>query len=929
MRKRISALILGMIMVVMYCGTAYAGTTVPKEETPDYKVAFYASSCYHIQDENGKRSGYGYEMMQGLSKYMQCTFSYVGYDKTPQECEDMLRNGEVDIYTAAKKTPEREEEFAFSKYPAITATTCMNVKRGNSQVIAGDYATYDGLKIGLLERHTYNDKFIAFTQEKGFDCDIVYYTTPKELSQALIDDEVDAIVDSYIRTPEDEITIEDFGETAYYIMARKENQELIDQIDEAIDEMSEATPRWRSDLYNKYYGSEIHNSELTLAEQRFLEQMQADKVTIYGVMNPDNNPYSWYDDGNTYGIVADIFAETADALGLNYKILSAPTKARYEEIIASGNADIWLDMDEYYEEEGSCKYKETDPYLTTSLSMLRVSSAVNAVRKIGVVQNNIDKKEIISVTWPDAEVVSLESTDECINALTKGRIDGAVLLSYTAQRLARDDVQNRFRTEVVPGSTISIKMGINAECDHMFYQIWEKTLLRVASENTNEIIQQNMQKTAKTSLIAFLFDYPVYLLFVVCFLLFMIFFIFMWRHSARVRNEQLQITEQLSNALAEVNEANDARLNFFSKMSHDIRTPLNAILGMTQIAIKYKEEPQKLDDALQNIVSEGNYLLTMINSILDVNQLEEGHMELLHKPFNPTENLEECMSILRPLASKKEQKIMISSNFRNRVVMGDSSRFNQIIVNIVSNAIKYTNNGGEIKISLDILPNNHYRFTCIDNGIGMSEDYIKHICDDYSRAEDSRTSATEGTGLGMAVVKGFTELMNGSLSIESELGKGSKFVVEIPFEDASAKQRAILANEESELDINNYNFEGQKVLLVEDNALNAEIATELLSDVGLEVDWAENGKVGVERFEASEIGSYYAVFMDMQMPVMDGIEATKAIRALDREDNNVPIYAMTANTLIKDKKRCEQAGMNGYITKPINIKDIVRVMILQ
>ena len=206
-------------MLVMFCGDAYAGTNVPQEDTPEYKVAFYASNCYHIQDVNGKRSGYGYEMMQDLSKYMQCTFSYVGYDKTPQECEDMLRNGEVDIYTAAKKTPEREEEFAFSKYPAITATTCMNVKRGNDKVVAGDYTTYNGLKIGLLERHTYNDKFIAFTEEKGFDCDIVYYSTPKELSQALIDDEVDAIVDSYIRTPEDEVTVEDFGETAYYIMA--------------------------------------------------------------------------------------------------------------------------------------------------------------------------------------------------------------------------------------------------------------------------------------------------------------------------------------------------------------------------------------------------------------------------------------------------------------------------------------------------------------------------------------------------------------------------------------------------------------------------------------------------------------------------------------------------------------------------------------
>lgn len=211
----------------------------------------------------------------------------------------------------------------------------------------------------------------------------------------------------------------------------------------------------------------------------------------------------------------------------------------------------------------------------------------------------------------------------------------------------------------------------------------------------------------------------------------------------------------------EAKEANNAKVNFFSKMSHDIRTPLNVVLGMTQIAKKYKHDPGKLDDALENITSEGNYLLTMINSILDVNQLEHGQIELIQKPFDPEECMKECIEILQPLARKKEQNLTVSCDFKDHVVVGDAGRFSQIMVNIVSNAIKYTEIGGEIKVKLQALPGNYYRFICSDNGIGMKEEYLEHIYEDYSRAEDSRISTTEGTGLGMSVVKGFTELMNG------------------------------------------------------------------------------------------------------------------------------------------------------------------------
>lgn len=361
-------------------------------------------------------------------------------------------------------------------------------------------------------------------------------------------------------------------------------------------------------------------------------------------------------------------------------------------------------------------------------------------------------------------------------------------------------------------------------------------------------------------------------------------------------------------------------------MSHDIRTPLNVVLGMTQIAKKYQNEPEKLDNALENITSEGNYLLTMINSILDVNQLSHGHVELVYKPFNPDECMRDSMKILLPLAERKKQNLTFSSNFREHVVVGDSSRFSQIMVNIVSNAIKYTESGGRIKVTLEEVLGNRYRFTCEDNGIGMSQDYLKHICEEYSRADDKQISATEGTGLGMSVVKGFTELMHGTLQVESQLGKGSTFIVEIPFGEPSIKERELVINANEEQNFLPSEFKGKKVLLAEDNALNAEIAVELLQSIGLTAELAEDGEQAVQKYENSAQNEYFAIFMDMQMPVMDGVEATKQIRASKRHDHDICIIAMTANTLARDRNICEEAGMDGYLSKPIHLKDIGRAL---
>lgn len=924
-RKRIGiSLLLIVVLVMISVCPVYAEFTL-KRETPNYKVAFFASDFYHEQDEHHKHSGYGYEMMQAISGYIQCTFSYVGYEKSAAECVEMLENGELDLYTAAKITPERQKIFAFSKHPSITSVTCMNVKVGNDRIIAGDYDTYDGIRVGLLRRHSYNDAFLKFAEEKNISCEVVYYDDTDTLAKALINEEIDAMVSSYLWTPEDECTIETFGETPYYIMARKEDQALIDQIDAAIDSINLENPMFRIELYQRYYGLKKTWMQFTKEEQSLLKQMQDSKYAVRAVMTPDSPPYSWYENGNAYGIVPDLFRKTAEELEIAYEIIPITSKQEYDALITSGAVDIWMDMDGYYEDSGEGRYKITDSYLKSAVSLLRRSNTTKKVEKLVLKHDCTATREIIEKVWPNAEVEVIDSLDACRQMLLDGKTDGIFLMSYTAQQMVQDDVQNRFRADLVPGMLINFKMGVSADNDQAFFGLWRKTLDFVADRDSTGIVQNYLENSANRSLLAYCFDHPYFLLSSVAGV-FLFLLLLIWHFQAVKSKRRLErAAQELTIALEHAEKAKEAKQHFFSKMSHDIRTPLNVVLGMTQVAQKYKQDIPRLENALDSIAAEGNYLLMLVNSILDVNQLEHGHVELAQEVFRPEVCVRKSADLLEPLVKNKNQKLIVTCTQGENVVRGDANRFCQIIINLVSNAIKYTDAGGTIELLLEKIPDDRYRFTCKDTGIGMTEEFIQHICDEFSRAEDSRVSQAEGSGLGMSVVKGFTELMHGTLHIESELGKGSVFCVEIPFEPVSEEQTEALFRKAAE-NQDNAVLNGKKVLLVEDNTLNAEIAMELLQSVGVESDWAENGAVGVQYYEDSKPGEYFAVLMDMQMPVMDGLEATKRIRNSNRADSDLLIFAMTANMFADDKKQYHDAGMDGYIEKPINIRHICRML---
>lgn len=395
----------------------------------------------------------------------------------------------------------------------------------------------------------------------------------------------------------------------------------------------------------------------------------------------------------------------------------------------------------------------------------------------------------------------------------------------------------------------------------------------------------------------------------------------------RVLKKSKQINEQLEQMTEEANRANQAKSEFLSNMSHDIRTPMNVIIGMTRILKENVDDPDRLTSAIEKIEVASDHMLTLINDVLDMRKVESGKMELLHEPFNMIQLLKEIETIVSE--SIKERNIQFESHYEtivHRELFGSTLQFKQIVMNIISNGIKYNKVGGKLKIyGEEILATPKeavFRFTFEDTGIGMKKEFVEHIFDAFSQEDNGSRSHFKGTGLGMAIVKKMVNLMGGSIQVESEINVGSKFIVEIPFDI----NHELINNKEKQKK-NTVDLSKMRVLLVEDNELNMEIAQYMLEERGITVIEAHNGQEAVDLFIKFGVGNIDLILMDIMMPVMDGIQATQAIRGLARADaKTVPIIAVSANAYVEDVQRVKAAGMNDHIAKPIDMDKLFSII---
>ncbi len=1075
--KRIFALALAAACVAGLGAAGYAA----EDEPEVLRVGFFAFPGYQTVDDDGRRSGYGYEFLQRLAIHAGWTYEYVGYDASYADCLDMLRDGQVDIVTSVSRTADREQEFLFSRQNIGYNSTILTVKAGSERLLEGDYDTYDGMTVGMLEGNSKNANFEKYAAARGFSYEPVYFAGQEELSAALQAGTVDAAVTGSLRALENEWLIDSFAASPFYICCRKDRPDLMAQINEAIDEMDMHDPNWRNTLHDTYYSADQSGTVvLNAGERAYLARHQASGEKLRVLFNPDRPPYCYFEDGQAKGILPAIFELLAGRLGLDYEYIPVASRAEYYTLRAEDTPDVVLDfIGDYYlaEREG---YKITVPYFQTNLSRLTLADFTGPVQRMAMMEQAEGINNYTALRYPDAERVWCTDSGQCVRAVLDGQADATFLYSYAAERFVQQDVRNRLSSTVFGETSLSYAVGTGVQGGRYLLSILDKVASRLSVAEIDAIIADQIDAGVDdgVSLVAVLYQHPTYVLVGVTFLLLFLFALAMLtartqnqRHLqqkiARATAELEAKTEELSLALQAADAANRAKTTFLNNMSHDIRTPMNAVIGYTALAAAHLDDRARTQDYLAKIAQASNHLLSLINDVLDMSRIESGKVTINERPESLMEILQELRNIIQADIHAKNMDLFIDTvDVTDEKVYCDKLRLDQILLNLSSNAVKFTPVGGKVAILVTQKPSRSperglYEFRVSDSGIGMSPEFAKSVFEPFAREQTSTVSGIQGTGLGMAITKNIVDMMGGTILVQSEQGKGTVFTVQLelrfagqhrdmtpiaelkglrglvvdddmvccqsvskmlreigmraqwatsgreavartteaeemadPFEvyivdwsmpemsgvETVRQIRALVGDESPIILMSAYDwsdiehearqagvtgfiskplfasdlhetlerslgraagkapapdeprqqedsFAGKRILLTEDNELNREIAVELLTEAGFAMECAENGRQAVDMVAAAQPGYYDLVLMDIQMPIMDGYETARAIRAMPDPDRaGVPIVAMTANAFGEDRARALEAGMNAHLAKPIDLDKTLAVL---
>ena len=926
LRRAVCCLLLTGMLLAALLGFAMPASAAGSNDTPQrtLRVGFYAYTGYHIMDKDGHRSGYSYEVLQRIAQYENVKFEYVAYDCDANEAADMLERGEID---PLRMTPERAERFAFSSEPISNLATMLTVKAGNRSIVAGNYETYDGMIVGMSRRgNGRNQSFINYAAEHGFTYTPIYFDTDEELSLALRTGVITAAVSNRLRKTNNEWIIDTFDLQDCYIAVRKDDSATLQLVNDALAKMDRDDPTWRTTLFDKY-NKNIHSSNklyLTAAEENYITTHNANGTIFQVLVNPDRYPYSYLDeDGCPTGIMVDLFKLVADRAQLHYSFLTPASRSEYRTMLDSSGADFVIDFSDDYSTAEDYGYQLTNSYLSAEFSWVMLRSHSGGLSKAIVPDNfNSDSLELPGLQ-DISSVRYADSFDDCLAAVRSGDADACYTYTYQAERAVFDDKYNELRA-MLSDERRSFCIGVRADHDVLLLSVLNKSVDSLTRADvvalTNKYINLGQQEF---SLVRLTYQYPLFVVLIVLCVIITNVCVVLSMRARRFRD----LTEA---ALHRAEEASAAKTEFLSNMSHDIRTPINGIMGMLDIAEENFENQARVRDCLTKMRGAASHLLSLVNDVLDMSKIESGSMKLLNNPFDLRVLLQACCDIVE--GQIIERKLTFTKQigpFWHPYLVGSELHVRQVLINILSNAVKYTPDGGTIRFcAKETLYEEglvHLRMEITDNGIGMSEEFLQHIFEPFTQEQRSSRTHYKGTGLGMAITKKLVDQMHGSLDVESEPGKGSTFIVRLslpvdPTPHPVAEQQPAAMQEDAPT------LAGLHLLLAEDNELNSEIAVTLLEAEGAEVTAVTNGREAVDAIQHAEPHTYDAVLMDVMMPEMNGLEATRCIRAFEGvgPDEGTPIIAMTANVFADDVRACLDSGMNSHVGKPLDMKVLMR-----
>ncbi|MBD5111396.1 MAG: response regulator [Ruminococcaceae bacterium] len=1210
--KRIAAFMVCLILVLSNFITAFADGAPSNNRT--VKAGIFSFDGYHMKDEDGRLTGYGIEFLNLVSEHSRLNFQYTGYDRAWGEMLDMLENGEIDVVTSARRTPDREERFAFS-LPIGRNNTVLSIRVDNMQLHRGDYKTYNGITVGQLEGSSQNQSLAEFAEENGFSYQVKLYGDSDALAAALQNGDVDAILSSDLRKSENEKTLDIIEEDYFYAIVRKDDTDLINEINYAIEQMDINEGDWKNVLFYKYYGP-VYSSALSFTEREaeYIRQVREGEKTITVTALGNRAPYSYAEDGELKGILPDYFAAVMELAGLPYKVVVPKDKDDYYALADTNGVNVVIDRISFDDTIEDAVYRgfNTDSYVTVGMARVIRQDFSGDVKVVAV--SDSQGKDIIEPEFLEGYTVQNYPTgEEAMQAVLNRKADVAYVYTYTAQLFVNHDPTDSLYYSMMNGMRTTFRMYVSEKTDHELITILNKCISQVSGDTLNQLASKYTSYTiSEMSLLQYMRANPIMVLvdvlvfaLVVCVIIALylrgrwnkkllrateqsnikmgeqlaivealsrdytnVYAINEERSTARIIKLEGYVTEGLkkgsteehnyapileqyirsrvhpedqqdlslalsldmvkaglaadgeykgsyrisdngeihhfqytylrisdndyghggfilagfrnidevireeqeqknvlAEALAQAQYANNAKTTFLNNMSHDIRTPMNAIIGFTSLAVTHIDNKEQIRDYLSKIMTSGNHLLSLINDVLDMSRIESGKVKIEEKETSLPEIMHDLKTIVQSDVKAKQLEFYIDTlDVANETIICDKLRLNQVLLNILSNAMKYTKPGGMVSVRVIQTAEAFegyasYEFKVKDTGIGMSREFLKHVFEPFEREQTSTVSGIQGTGLGLAITKNIVDMMGGEITVESEEGKGSEFTVNFRFrvaEGSPESQRveqladlralvvdddvntcvsvskmlsaigmrpdwttlgneavirtefAIEQNEpysayiidwlmpdmngielvrrirrvigdmtpiiiltaydwtdieeeareagvtafcskplflselrsalaapymdkesaaESDTSESEPRFDGVRILLVEDNELNQEIAQTILEAAGFIIDTADDGSVAVEMMKEKPANTYNVILMDVQMPIMNGYQATRAIRALDDPAKaSIPIVAMTANAFEEDRKEAMDSGMNGYVPKPINIEQLMSTL---
>ena len=898
------------------------------------RVAFPQVDGMSWTAEDGTHHGMLVDYLNEIAKYTGWEYEYID-TKGPAMLNEFVE-GKYELMGGNYYIPALEKYYAYPNYNMGYSRSLLLARSDDRSIHSYDLESMNGKTIGVYENARENIRRLKeFMAINGLYCNIRYYKQEDMVGKIglypyLAKGEIDLLLNNVAHISDSVRVVVAYDSQPYYIVTNPGNKEVLDGLNMALERILDANPNFAAERYAVNFPDRLVNIQLSDRDLEYVNERKTITVAV---------PENWYPLycketplKNHTGIMADVLDEIKSFTGLRFSYVYAKNYADAIRLIQQGDADIL----------GFFLGDENDAaQLGLALSASYVSANNIIVRNKacsypapGLVGALVESQRFPSGISAE-KIRSYPGIKEALAAVNSGEADFIYGLSSKMEQ----DISRYHFTNLAPVTLVNdqsaISFALPTPVDPDLLTVLNKAINTLSESERTVIRNRNLESIGvnEFSLTDFIYANPLQFMFIVMFVLSVLFTALLLAIGARMKATVIQ------GNLKRAEAANLAKSEFLSRMSHEIRTPMNGIVGMSTIAMQNIDNTDKIKDCLEKVIMSSKHLLALINDVLDMSKIESGKVELRHESFNFRAFLQDFENLYGEQAKSKgiSYETILASDLEVQII-GDSLRLNQVLSNLLSNALKFTPAKGMIKLRVsktgEDQENVYLRFEVIDTGCGIAEENYDKIFESFEQENVDVTYKYGGTGLGLSIVKRFTGLMGGGIHVTSVQGSGSTFTVDLPFgkiKESGKPTRFSDINGRNDLAKDcyavDYDFKGKRILLVEDNELNREIAEELIGVTGASVESAEDGVQAVEMFKESAEGYYDLILMDVQMPHMDGYEATRCIRALGRSDaQKVPIFAMTANAFAEDVQKSREAGMNAHISKPLDIRAVYKQM---